>query len=134
MTERATGTFEVKIAPEAVPGKASDPLLGQMAIDKVFQGDLEGISIGSMLTAGTATKGSAGYVAIEKVTGTLKGHKGSFILQHTATMNRGEPSMSITVVPDSGTGELASLSGKLGIRIEGGKHFYDFDYALAAKS
>jgi Protein of unknown function (DUF3224) len=130
MTEHATGSFEVKLAPEVVSGKAPDPLLGQMSIDKVFHGDLEGTSAGSMLTAGTAVKGSAAYVAIEKVSGTLKGHRGSFILQHSATMNRGEPSLSITVVPDSGAEQLAGLSGKLNIRIEGGKHFYDFDYTL----
>ena len=132
MTERATGSFEVKLLPETVSGKAADPMMGWMSIDKTFRGDLEGTSAGSMLTAGTAVKGSAGYVAIEKVTGALKGLTGSFILQHGATMNRGTPSLSIAVVPDSGTGQLTGLSGTLNIRIEGGKHFYDFDYTLSA--
>lgn len=83
-----------------------------------------------MLTAGTEVKGSAGYVLIERVTGTLQGRKGTFILQHTGTMNRGTPSLSITVVPDSGTGELAGLAGKLNIEITEGKHLYNFEYTL----
>ena len=83
-----------------------------------------------MLSASTSVKGSAGYVAIERVTGTLNGKNGSFVLQHYATMTRGAPQLTITVVPDSGTGELEGLSGKMNIRIENGKHFYDFEYAL----
>jgi len=102
-----------------------------MTIDKQFHGDLEGVSKGQMLTAGTAVKGSAGYVAIEKVSGTLNGRSGTFILQHTATMTRGIPQLSITVVPDSGTGQLVGLSGKMNINITEGKHSYDFEYALA---
>lgn len=132
MTNHATGDFIVKIRPEQVPDRPADPQLGRMSIDKTFTGDLEGTSIGSMLTAGTAVKGSAGYVAIEKVTGTLKGCKGSFILQHNATMNRGAPSLGIAVVPDSGTDQLTGLTGTLNIRVENGAHHYDFDYALPA--
>jgi hypothetical protein len=105
-------------------------MLGRMSIDKQFSGDLEATSRGQMLTGGTAIKTSAGYVAIELVTGTLKGRKGSFILQHTGVMNRGVPSLVITVVPDSGTGQLEGIRGTMAIRIEGGKHSYDLNYTL----
>ena len=121
----ATGPFDVKLAPQA-----TDTELGRMSIDKQFHGDLEATSKGEMLAAQTAVKGSAGYVAMEKVSGTLKGRKGTFILQHSATMNRGTPQLSITVVPDSGTGELTGLTGKMNIIIENGKHSYDFEYAI----
>ena len=103
---------------------------GRMSIDKQFHGDLEGTSAGEMLSAGTVTKGSAGYVAIERVGGTLAGREGTFVLQHSATMNRGVPSLSITVVPDSGTGDLAGLAGTMMIIIEDGKHSYEFEYTL----
>jgi hypothetical protein len=103
--------------------------LGRMSIDKQFHGDLEGTSKGQMLTAATSVKDSAGYVAIERVTGTLGGRKGSFALQHSGTMARGAPQLTITVVPDSGTGELVGLAGKMTIRIADGKHFYDFEYS-----
>ena len=127
---RATGPFEVKLAPQAATDKADETVLSRMTIDKQFQGDLEGTSRGQMLAAGTDVKGSAGYVAIEKVTGKLNGREGSFHLQHSATMNRGVPSLSITVIPDSGTGELAGLSGSMKIDITDGKHTYDFEYAI----
>jgi hypothetical protein len=87
-----------------------------------------------MLTGGTITEGSAGYVAIEQVSGTLQGRSGTFILQHKGTMNRGAPELIITVVPDSGTGQLVGLAGKMGVRIEDSKHFYDFEYSLDEKS
>src|SRR5258706_10168790 len=102
--------------------------LGRMAIDKQFRGDLEGTSKGQMLAAGTAVKDSAGYVALERVRGTLNGRRGSFVLQHSGTLTRGAPELTITVVPDSGTEELAGLAGRMTITIEGGKHTYDFDY------
>jgi len=102
-----------------------------MAIDKQFHGDLEATSKGQMLTAGTAVKGSAGYVAIERVSGALHGRSGTFALQHSGTMTRGAPQLTITVVPDSGTGELLGLAGKMAIKIEDGKHSYDFEYTLA---
>ena len=105
-------------------------MLGRMSIDKQFHGDLEGTSKGQMLTGGTPIKNSAGYVAIERVTGTLKGRKGSFILQHTGTMNRGAPSLTITIVPDSGTEQLEGLRGTMTIKIEGGKHAYELNYTL----
>jgi hypothetical protein len=124
----ATGTFDVKLTPQT--DDKSDPGLGRMTIDKQFHGDLEGTSKGQMLTGMTEVKGSAGYVAIEKVTGTLKGRSGSFILQHTGIMNRNVPQLTITVVPDSGTGQLAGLAGTFTIKIADGKHSYDFEYTL----
>jgi hypothetical protein len=131
VSTHATGTFEVKLTPQTSSDAAQDANLGRLTIDKQFHGAIEGTSKGQMLTAGTSVKGSAGYVAMEQVSGTLDGHAGSFILQHTATMNRGVPQLSITVVPDSGTGELAGLSGKMNIIISEGKHSYDFEYAIS---
>ena len=128
MTQHATGTFEVKMTP--ADDKSEDKSLGRMTIAKEWHGDLEGASVGQMLTGGDVTKGSAGYVAIEKFTGTVNGRKGSFILQHSATMTRGAGQLTITVVPDSGTDQLKGISGKLGIKIENGKHSYEFDYSL----
>lgn len=122
---KATGTFEVKLTPQPIAEG-----LGRMTIDKTFSGDLEGSSVGEMLSAMGGVKGSAGYVAIEKVTGKLGGKSGTFVLQHSGSMDRGTPSLVVTVVPDSGTGELAGITGKLGIRIEGKQHFYDFEYSL----
>jgi Protein of unknown function (DUF3224) len=130
MTTRASGAFEVKLSPRAMDDQAEGGLLGRMSIDKQFHGDLQATSKGEMLTAGTGVKGSAGYVAIEQVTGTLHGRKGTFILQHSGTMTRGVPQLTITVVPDSGTGELAGLAGKMAINIADGKHSYDFEYTL----
>ena len=105
-----------------------------MSIDKQFHGDLEGTSKGYMLSsAATVVKGSGGYVAMERVTGTLKGRHGSFVLQHSGTMTRGVPQLSVTVVPDSGTAELTGLSGTMTIKIDAGKHSYEFDYTLAEK-
>jgi hypothetical protein len=131
MTAHATGPFEVKLTP--LDDKL-DPTLGRMTIDKQFHGDLEAASKGQMLTGMTDVKGSAGYVAIERVTGTLRTangtRTGSFTLQHTGTLNRGTPELSVTVVPDSATGELAGLTGKMNIIITEGKHTYDFEYTL----
>jgi hypothetical protein len=126
---KASGTFDVKLTAVPFEGAPSD-LLGRRSIDKQFRGGLEATSQGMMLSAGTATRGSAGYVAIEQVTGVLDGRRGSFVLQHHATMNRGAPSLSIIVVPDSGTDELTGLSGTMGITITEGTHFYDFEYTL----
>jgi len=102
-----------------------------LSIDKQFHGDIEGTSKGEMLTGMTTVKNSAGYVAIERVTGTLHGRSGSFILQHSGTMNKGAQTLVVTVVPDSGTGQLEGLAGALSIIIEGGKHSYELDYTLA---
>jgi hypothetical protein len=130
-TQHATGTFDVKITPQKPDNPpAEESKVGRMSIDKQFHGDLEATSKGEMLAVQTETKGSAGYVAMERVTGTLRGRKGSFVLQHSATMDRGKPSLSVTVVPDSGTGELTGLTGSMKIIIETGKHSYQFDYTL----
>jgi hypothetical protein len=101
-----------------------------MSIDKQFHGDLDATSKGQMLTAGTDVKGSAGYVAIERITGTLEGRSGSFVFQHSGTLTRGAPQQSITVVPDSGTGQLVGLAGQMTINIAEGKHSYEFEYTL----
>ena len=127
MTHHAKGTFEPKLTPEA-DGAVEG--LGRMTISKQFHGDLEGSSQGQMLTAMTQTKGSAGYVAIERVTGTLGGRSGSFVLQHNGMLNRGTPQQTVTVVPDSGAGQLSGMAGSMTIRIEDGKHFYDLEYTL----
>jgi Protein of unknown function (DUF3224) len=130
VTNHASGTFDVKITPQ--DDKGEDASLGRMAIDKQFHGDLEATSHGQMLTAGTGAKGSSGgYVAIEKVSGTLHGRSGTFVLQHSGTMTRGTPKLSLTVVPDSGTGQLVGLAGAMSIKIADGKHSYEFDYTLA---
>jgi hypothetical protein len=102
-----------------------------MSLDKQFHGDLEGTSKGEMLTIGTDVKGSAGYVAIERVIGRLQDQSGTFVLQHTGTMTRGVPNLTITVVPDSGTGELVGLAGKMTINVTDGRHFYEFEYTVA---
>jgi len=135
MPAHATGPFEVKLAPQT-DDKIGDPTVGRMSIDKQFHGDLEATSKGQMLAAMTDVKGSAGYVAIERVTGTLRTpsgvRSGSFALQHSGTMTRGVPLLSVTVVPDSGTAQLAGLAGKMTINIVDGKHSYDFEYTLEA--
>ncbi|GFZ92314.1 DUF3224 domain-containing protein [Dyella caseinilytica] len=127
---RASGPFEVKLASQSAAPGIESAQLGRHTIDKRFSGDLEATSLGEMLSAGGNVQGSAGYVAIERVTGTLHDKRGSFVLQHTGTMNRGVPSLSISVVPDSGTEELAGISGSMQIQIEQGKHSYVFDYSL----
>ena len=127
----ATGTFEVKMKPQT-DDNVGDPTIGRLSIDKQFHGDLEATGKGQMLAVQGDVKGSAGYVAIERVIGTLAGRTGTFALQHTGTMNRGVPEQSVTVVPDSGTGELAALSGKMTIKIAEGKHSYEFEYTLGA--
>ncbi len=130
MTAHASGTFEVQLKPLPTYETAEGAMLGRMSIDKQFHGGLEATSRGEMLSAGTAVKGSAAYSAVERVSGTLDGRRGTFVLQHTGVMTRGVPSLVITVVPDSGTGELAGLTGTMAIQIEGGKHSYTFEYSL----
>ncbi len=128
----ASGAFEVTLTPQATDTDSAGTALGRMSIEKQFHGDLEGTSKGEMLTAGTPVKNSAGYVAIERVSGVLEGRRGSFILQHTGMMTRGAPELTIIVVPDSGTGELAGLSGRMTITIADGTHSYDFEYRLSS--
>jgi len=128
----ARGTFEVKLTPQ--PNGEAGPGLGRLVLDKTFHGDLEATSQGQMLSAGTAVQGSAGYVALERVSGSLQGRTGTFVLQHHGLMDRGTPSLTITVVPDSGTGELTGLAGTMGITIADGKHSYDFEHTLPETS
>jgi hypothetical protein len=130
VTRVARGEFVVKLAPLAVEGQPEGSRIGRMSIDKSITGDLVATTTGQMLSAMTEVKGSAGYVAIERVDGVLDGRKGTFVLQHTGTMNRGAPSLSVTVVPDSGTGDLAGLVGEFRIIIAEGRHSYEFSYTL----
>jgi hypothetical protein len=131
MTNRAIGTFEVKLTPQKPDNPdAESANVGRMSINKSFHGDIEASSTGEMLAAQTETKGSAGYVAIERVNGTLHGRNGAFLLQHSGKMDRGAPTLLISVIPDSGTGDLAGISGSMSINIEAGKHSYDFEYSL----
>jgi hypothetical protein len=130
MANRASGSFDVKLNPQPAEENVGDASISRMAIDKHFHGDLEATSKGQMLAAGTDTQGSGAYVALERVSGTLHGRSGEFALQHLGTMMRGTPQLSITVVPDSGTGELTGLSGKMSIKIDKGAHSYEFDYEL----
>jgi Protein of unknown function (DUF3224) len=129
MTTRASGTFDVKMNPRT-PAEDELDSLARMVLDKSFSGDLEATSQGQMLAFRTPVEGSAGYVAMEVVRGTLQGRRGTFVLQHSGIMNRGEASLTLVVVPDSGTDELEGLSGSMAIVIEEGKHLYEFDYTL----
>ena len=130
MSQIARGEFTVKLQPLAMEGQPEGSRLARMSIDKTITGDLVATTAGQMLSAMTGVKGSAGYVALERVSGVLHGRRGSFVLQHSGTMNQGTPSLSVTVVPDSGTGELAGLSGQFNITIAGGRHSYEFSYTL----
>ena len=129
MTNHASGTFEVKIVPQTPNEIETAAGVGRMTIDKELHGDLEATSKGEMLTTGDP-KGSAAYVALERVTGTLHGRSGTFVLQHTASMTSSSQQLLITVAPDSGTGQLTGLVGKFTIKIVDKKHFYDFEYTL----
>lgn len=129
--QKVTGEFSVKLNPIDGYAKGVDGVnLARMSIDKTFTGSLDATSTGEMLSAMTTTQGSAGYVAIEQVIGTLAGKQGSFVLQHFGTMDKGQDSLILNVVPDSGSNQLEGLSGKMAIRIEAGIHFYDFEYEL----
>jgi hypothetical protein len=130
MTICARGSFEVKLAPQDAPDTAEGIALGRLTINKEFQGDLTGTSKGQMLSSGTESSGSAAYVAIERITGTLEGRSGSFVLMHSGTMTKEGQQLTVTVAPGSGTGGLAALSGSMRIIIEGKKHSYEFDYSL----
>lgn len=130
--KRAMGSFEVRLEPLSNADVSHDAYLGRMRLTKKFSGDLTAVARGQMLSASTATQGSAAYVAIDQVTGTLEGRKGSFLLQHAGRVNRGVPSLSIMVVPDSGTDELEGITGTLSVNIVDGRHFYDFLYSFPA--
>ena len=131
MTTHASGTFNVKLTPQAPDDdKPESAAVGRLVLDKQFHGDLEATSKGQMLAVRTAVDGSAGYVAMEQVTGTLHGRTGAFALQHSGTMTRGTPKLTVSVVPDSGTGELEGLAGEMDIIVAGGKHSYELRYHL----
>jgi hypothetical protein len=130
MMTHAHGTFAVQLTPQALAHAEADASLGRLAITKQFQGDLVGASLGEMLSARTSVENSAGYVAIERVTGTLHGRQGSFVLQHSGTVDRGAQQLVISVVPDSGTSDLVGLVGTMTLDIADGVHAYDIAYTL----
>jgi hypothetical protein len=134
MTFQAVGVFSVSMSAEPPYDSEEGASIARVSLKKQFQGDLAASGVGEMIGARTDVKGSAGYVAIERVTGTLHGRRGSFVLQHSGTMTRGKGELCVTVVPDSGTGELRGLSGKMTIEINDGKHSYGFEYELLASS
>jgi Protein of unknown function (DUF3224) len=130
MTMLACGSFAVNIIPQPPEDKTEGLTLGRMLIEKKFQGDLEAAGKGQMLTGMTEVKGSGAYVAIERVTGTLHGRTGSFILHHLGIRERGAPRLNVSVVPDSGTRDLAGIAGTMTITIAEGKHSYELAYTL----
>ena len=130
MSTHVSGSFSITMTPATTPQRSGRTTLGRMLLDKVYKGDLAATASGEMLSAVTDTKGAAGYVAIESITGVLQGRQGSFVVRHAGTMADGKQELSIVIVPHSGTGQLEGISGTMGIRIEGGQHFYDLDYRL----
>lgn len=126
----AKGTFDVKVTPIALDGPEANALFGRFSLEKQLKGDLEATGKGQMLTVGTEIKTSAAYVAIERVEGALHGRRGSFALQHRGIMTAATQELEITVVPDSGTGELLGLEGTFKVIMESGQHFYEFEYGL----
>ena len=130
VTMRAQGTFEVKMTPLTTDEKPGTTTLGRLSLEKQYRGDLSATSTGEMLSAMTSTKGSAGYVAIERVTGTLHGRSGTFVLQHHGIMNRGDGTLTVGIVPDSGTDQLTGLAGSMKIIIDAGKHAYELEYTV----
>ncbi len=128
---KISGKFDVKLNPLDFYTQGKDGInLGRMSIDKTFSGELEATSKGEMLSAMTTTEGSAGYVAIEQVTGSLSGREGSFVLQHFGIMDQGKDFLKLEVIPDSAAGDLAGLTGKMEIKIEEGQHFYKFEFQI----
>jgi Protein of unknown function (DUF3224) len=134
MSQTASGTFSVNLQPMPFEDVADEAMLGRLSINKQIIGDLVATTQGQMLSAGTAIKDSAAYVAIERVAGSLNGKTGSFVLQHTGIMNRGVPSLTVRVVPDSGTGELVGIQGEFKINIADGIHSYKLIYSLPEAS
>jgi Flp pilus assembly protein TadG len=128
--DHASGTFEIQMMPQGQEEKVEGVSLSRKSADKQYSGDIEGIGKGEMVAGLTNVKTSLAYVAIERVTGTLRGRTGTFLLQHTGTMTATTRDLNVIVVPDSGTGQLAGISGKMMINIVDGKHFYEFDYTL----
>jgi len=130
MSTRVSGPFEVKMIPQEPTEATKEAAIGRMVLEKRYTGEFEAVGRGEMLAVHGAVDGSAGYVAIERVVGTLQGRTGGFALQHNGIMNRGEPSLSVVVVPDSGSGELVGLSGRMSLSNNGGEHIYEFEYEL----
>lgn len=130
MDQLATGLFDITLQPQSLSPVAETTGLGRLSLDKVFSGDLQASSHGEMLSFRSSTPGSAGYVAMECVQGSLHGRSGSFVLQHSASMAQGQSTQSITVVPDSATDALQGLSGTMQITIDNGQHSYHFEYQL----
>jgi len=130
MSAHAAGTFSISMTPAGTPQRSGRTALARTSLEKVYAGDLAGTGSGEMLSAVTDTKGAAGYVAIEAITGVLQGRAGSFVVQHTGTMADGRQELSIVIVPHSGTGQLEGISGTLTIRIADGQHFYELSYSL----
>lgn len=130
MPAKVRGPFDVKLTPQPSNIEHPDPTLGRMTIAKTYHGDLEGTGVGEMLTAMTPVKGSAVYVAVERVTGTLQGRRGAFTIHHEGIMTRGTPALSVRVVPDSGEGDLAGIAGTMKIHVESDGHSYEFEYTL----
>ena len=130
----ATGTFEVNMTPADAADEQDGVALGRFALDKRFAGGLSGTSTGALLTANSATEGSAGYVAMERFVGSLDGRSGAFVLQHSGTMQSGTQRLSITIVPDSGTGELAGVAGHMDLQIDGGVHAYELHYVIESEN
>ena len=134
MAHQVKGEFDVKRSVQPACDMGDGVEAGHFRFDKQFRGELDASSVVHMLAVGTDVPGSAAYVAIERLSGTVQGRTGTFFMQHNGTMNRGVPTLSLTVVPDSGTGELLGLAGSMAIDIVDGKHFYTFDYSLDASS
>lgn len=130
---KAVGAFDLVLTPAGAVEKAGRTAIGRMLIEKKYHGALAATGKGEMLTAVTDTPGSAAYVAVERVRGTLDGRKGEFALQHSGTRSGGESRLAIAIVPDSGTDELTGIRGELAIKIVDGKHFYEVDYTLPTK-
>ncbi|MGA9520483.1 MAG: DUF3224 domain-containing protein [Myxococcaceae bacterium] len=124
------GTFEISMKSEPPYDTVDGVSLGRACFDKRLSGPLQATSVVQMLAARTPVENSAGYVAVERIVGTLEGRSGSFVVVHTGLMNRGEQSLTITIVPDSGTGELAGISGRMNIQIVERQHHYELEYAL----
>jgi hypothetical protein len=132
MSTKITGAFDVKMTPQSSDPFEGGSTLARMSLEKTYHGELMATARGEFISAMTSVKGSAAYSAIERVEGVLQGRRGTFVLQHTGVMNRGVPALAISVVPDSGTGELAGLTGAMNIVIEAGKHSYEFEYVIGS--
>ncbi|WP_022976404.1 DUF3224 domain-containing protein [Nevskia ramosa] len=133
-TQTASGAFDVTLAPLSLDQPGDDSARGRMRLDKRFHGGLDATGAGEMLTGMGSVSGSAAYVAIERISGTLNGKTGSFIVVHRGLMTRGAPELAVTIVPDSGTGELAGISGAMNLIVGNGRHDYTIDYTLPASA